>query len=321
METAQIEPVTQEKPADPTVAKSPLEAFLEGLTSENTARTYGYWLPILFKLMKITDNQLVNQLNQKIIDEKTVWRLAKTISEEKMKESGRRLALNALRSFMRFHDFEPPASKITFKRHATETEEGEEEAYLTKNQVDLIIQHAEPPYNLIFQLMYDNFWGAKEFLRFNNELNWEKIKTWIKKPDKEYYRINKKGRKGINKPFHSLISLELLRRIIKETKVPITTEHGTALGMENYRNSRIYLSAAFQRAKKAAKITDLETHGHVSLHELRDTARTQAQTAHVEPNVAEFMMGHSIDPNGYNKCWSSDEWVWTELKKMRSPGE
>jgi hypothetical protein len=171
--------------------------------------------------------------------------------------------------------------------------------------------------------MYENFWGSKEFLRFNSESNWTIIKGFLTQtPDAPYYRYNQpKGRKQNEKAYHSTISMQLLKKVIAGTSTPIRTERGTPLDMGNYSNSRNYLSAAFQNAVRRAQLTEQDTHGHVSLHELRDTRKTEATTHDVKYEVSEFAMGHVVDSRGYEKCWRDDRYVWNELSKLRNTTE
>ncbi len=37
--------------------------------------------------------------------------------------------------------------------------------------------------------------------------------------------------------------------------------------------------------------------------------------------VKRFVMGHTVDPMGYDHCWNDPDWVWSELVKMFDKNE
>ncbi len=51
------------------------------------------------------------------------------------------------------------------------------------------------------------------------------------------------------------------------------------------------------------------------LHELRDAFRTRYHKSLGDPLVAEFMMGHQVDPLGYNKAMDDIDYVKREYRK------
>lgn len=80
--------------------------------------------------------------------------------------------------------------------------------------------------------------------------------------------------------------------------------------MENYKSSRIALDSAW---KEALSRTDRE---RFKLHELRDTFKTAGTRSGAAYEVAEFALGHQLDPRGYEKCWSDEAWMWNEISKI-----
>jgi site-specific recombinase XerD len=51
-----------------------------------------------------------------------------------------------------------------------------------------------------------------------------------------------------------------------------------------------------------------------NLHEMRDTFRTQWAKTSASKDVAEFLMGHDVDPLGYNKAMQDVDWAREEYK-------
>ena len=58
-------------------------------------------------------------------------------------------------------------------------------------------------------------------------------------------------------------------------------------------------------------------HGHQgkNLHELRDVFRSQWAKSPAKGEVAEFLLGHSIDPLSYNKAWRDLQFYRQEYVK------
>ena len=194
---------------------------------------------------------------------------------------------------------------------------------------------ASKPYNLALKMMLHCGWGSGEFLKFNTAENWEQIRSTLAKMNgEEYVRIEMpKGRKRNRSPFYTLIPRALLQEVVdSKIPLPISTSHGYAmengkrknaingvlLDMNHHHSSRLYLERAFTTALKRAPIT-VKGNGKPSPHELRDTFRTQAGHVKCEPDVANFAMGHEIDPYQYNKIYEDEKFMWTELKKIYGP--
>jgi hypothetical protein len=199
-------------------------------------------------------------------------------------------------------------------------------------QAHAIAAAAARPYNLCFKLMLEAGWGIGEFLKFNTQDTWDQIKRFLAKNDRtEYFRYDFPSRKKNRYQFYSLIPIANLREIVDVVEVPIKASRGlnypeqkrtydsakgVVLNTEKYHCSAIYLDNAWRTAKKRAP-TQLA--GSPPIHELRDTFRTRATQAGCATEAAEFAMGHTIDPLGYNKCFYDEKWMWTQLRKIHSP--
>jgi len=57
----------------------------------------------------------------------------------------------------------------------------------------------------------------------------------------------------------------------------------------------------------------------VSPHEIRDLTRSRWQVSGADPLVAEFLMGHDIDPNAYNKFMKYEPWYLVQEYRKALP--
>ena len=73
------------------------------------------------------------------------------------------------------------------------------------------------------------------------------------------------------------------------------------------------VDSAFKTALKRSRINE---NGHLSPHDLRDVFRTEATIQGVDYDAREFAIGHTVDPRGYDKCYSDLNWLWKELTKI-----
>ena len=53
----------------------------------------------------------------------------------------------------------------------------------------------------------------------------------------------------------------------------------------------------------------------LNLHEFRDNFRSLWQKSGAASEAAEFMMGHVVDPLGYNKAFRDEKWLIGEYRK------
>jgi len=286
-----------------------LKVWLKGLP-DNTARAYGYWINRLLIIMKTDGEQILKDAKKDVV---AVWNRAKKKADE-LPDSGRHMALNAIRTYLRANGIYPPADRVTSRQQEVTGEAGDP-GYLTVDQVVTILKCSSHPYDYIFRLMYRAGMGAKEFLIFNTTQTWDRLKTQLKEhPEKPYFKFTYTGRKKHRIPFYTEIPTSTPRFILKAwPDVPFKTPRQVPLAMTNYRNSGKYLSLEFHEALKRAKIEN------AWLHVLRDSVRTEAQKAHVQDSPAEFIVGHKIaDHNLYEQCWRDEDYVWTELQKLHT---
>ncbi len=88
---------------------------------------------------------------------------------------------------------------------------------------------------------------------------------------------------------------------------------------KNQKSRTVYICAecghTFPTSNKIYKELIRNRYG-MSPHELRDLARSAWETSPAKGIVAEFFMGHSIDPNNYNKFFKTDpDWVKSQYRR------
>lgn len=300
--------------AEPAETRKPptidiVDMWLEGIENENTRITYGYAFKKLLKTMKINGEEALEQARG---DSARLWLSAKSTAAA-FKPSRRHKALNALRTFLRANGLFPPADRI-------KSPPKKPSIRITWAEAVTIIKAARSPYNLIFNLMLHCGWGDQQFLQFNTKESWETIKGKLaSKPEASRYRHEFSSRKTNPQPWSSLIPTKQLREIL-DSKVPLPfrTWRGARLDMTNYKSSRMALATAFREAVNRTNIPNKE---RIVLHEFRDTFKTTGTISGTAYEAAEFALGHTVDPRGYEKCWSDEEWMWGELSKIFDKNE
>jgi hypothetical protein len=179
----------------------------------------------------------------------------------------------------------------------------------------MIADAAAPPYRWIYRMQLHCGWGIGEFFEWNRRENWEVARKALQEyPTPEYYRFEFSERKSNDQPFHTLIPGFVLHEILDATSsFPPKTEGGKPVNHENYGNSKACVDSAF---KTALKRSGIKVSGHLSPHDLRDVFRTEATIQDFDYDAREFAIGHTVDPRGYDKCYSALGWLWKELSRI-----
>lgn len=282
----------------------PLELWLSGIENSLTLDSYKRYVPLLIASMRMTPQSCLEAARGNVSE---TWLKAKAAAKKISSERGRLIGLYGLRKYWRVYGLFPPADglrKAKRKRPLTE---------MTWEQALKLSTAAEPPYNLIFKLMLHTGIGTHEFLEFNTQHTWTEIREYLRSnPEKEYFSFTYMSRKTNEQPFRIFPPAPLLKEIFAgKVRLPFVTKGGAALNLDNYRNSRAYVEAAFRRARKKAGLPI-----ELGAHDFRDTFKTVASRKLVAYEVKRFVMGHAVDAMGYDHCWNDSDWVWRELSKM-----
>jgi integrase len=228
-----------------------------------------------------------------------------------IKPSMRSIAYAAVRSFLRTHGEFPPYDRLQRPGKVRRS------ARITWAQASKICDAAAAPYRHLFRLQLHCGWGIGEFFEWNRQENWDAARKLLQQfPRPEYYQFEFPGRKTNDQPFYSLIPTLALDEIYaSEAPLPLATRLHP-LDHAHYLASKNAVDSAF---KTALQRSGIAVNGHLSPHDLRDTFRTEATIRGVDYDAREFALGHTVDPRGYDKCYSDLGWLWKELSKLYIP--
>ena len=287
------------------VLSDPLEDWLRGLDRPHTRQTYRTALKRLSDVTGLTPGQMLAEAQANM---KLFWIRVKAEAVT-LTPHMRNSACSALRSYLRAYGEFPPNDRLRHPRKVRHR------ARITWDQALRICDAASPPYRYMFRMQLHCGWGVGEFYEWNRPENWEQGKIAIHAyPPPEYYPFEFSRRKSNDQPFYTLIPAFLLNEIYtSDVQFPLCSRRGQPLGQEHYHTSQVNVSSAFKTALQRSGIT---ANGHLSPHDFRDVFRTETTIKGVDYDAREFALGHTIDPRGYDKCYSDLAWLWKELSKL-----
>lgn len=114
MTKATTETVDMENPLNKWLLRQDVKTE-EFLIPENTRRSYRYWVLRLFKILRTDEVKFLKNTRQHRSEEGNiddVWKELKDAGD-KLPQSGKRIALNAVRAYLRFSGIFPPADHGT----------------------------------------------------------------------------------------------------------------------------------------------------------------------------------------------------------------
>lgn len=287
----------------------PVDLWLSGIANVNTRGTYEICLKMLMELMHMDGNKLFQEARK---DVAMLWLKAKSTAKKIRSPVERNTSLYALRSFLKAIGKEAPNTPLE-KVHV------KKKVYFIWQNAEKVIEVADPPYNFIFWLMRDCCWGITEFLKFNTENTWQAIKEFFQEnPNAEYYRHGFDFRKSNPQPYYTLIRSRILKEILQsKIPLPIATPRNKPLQLTSYKNSKTYIETAFKKAlAKSGFIPPRDFPDNPGPHDFRDAWDTEADEQGVAETARKFVMGHTVDRLGYNKCYNNEKWMWKQLRRM-----
>ena len=198
-----------------------------------------------------------------------------------------------------------------------------------KNRGDLkpeeirdVILSSNPMYQAIFLSMLQGGMGQEE-LTYWNENGWESLKEHLKQ-ESDIIRVDLPGRKTrkFEKGFYTLLGPDAIQAI--RNYLPHRPGGADAIfiaqggGPPGKRAIRTYWLRHLRKLGIVTPRVNNDDHGYRTgkgLHELRDSFRSLWEKTPAKASVAEFIMGHTVDPLEYNKAFRDEVWVMKEYRK------
>ena len=200
---------------------------------------------------------------------------------------------------------------------------------LRPEHIKKVILSSKPMYQALFLSMFEAAMGLQEVMYWN-ENGWPSLYEQLQ-ANADVVKIDLPGRKkNRNKQsYYTLVGGDALRALKgyigddldPNRKAIFLNVYGVPLKREGvnayWRRTLIRLGII-----TPVKIDKQEHGGTVrygyGLHELRDNFRTLWSRSTASSDIGEFLMGHSIDPLGYNQIYRDEEYA-KEQYKMALP--
>ncbi|GAH94845.1 unnamed protein product [marine sediment metagenome] len=271
------------------------------------------------------------------------------VSTLKLRMNSKRREYSSIRSFFMHNRAELPRDSSFKIRSETPPVLGT----LTVDEIRDVVMSSKPRYQSVILSMFQGGMGLAEFDYWN--LNgWESLREALRK-NPDVIRIDMPGRKSsLNKRlFHTMIGGDAIRAIQAYLPMRPTEEEAEAMfraaeeerKVQAEEEGRDYKPRAFSYAifytNRGTPITTAALDSYwfrnlirlgivkrrpkdkrhtgtrygKNLHELRDVFRSQWEKSPVKGSVADFMMGHQVDPLLYNKAHRDGAWVRREYRK------
>jgi hypothetical protein len=173
-------------------------------------------------------------------------------------------------------------------------------------------------YRAVFLSMFQAGLGGGE-LRYWSAHGLEDLRRQLRE-NTRFIRIELPGRKHFRnvRPFYTFLARdasEAVRFYMEERpdgQDIFLTAYGTRLTyptMLDYWYKRLERLGILRR-----RIGDTSARYGKNMHELRDLFRTRWHRSGADPLVAEFALGHTVDPLGYNKVMEQPSYVLSQYK-------
>ena len=190
---------------------------------------------------------------------------------------------------------------------------------LTVENIRDLVLSSKLPYRACLLAMFSGGMGLSEIIYWSNN-GAADLKEALKR-NRDYVRVDLPGRKKARnrRPFYTIImgdALDQLRKWMAARPGDAETIFVNQYG-DGFTKQALYMY--WLRHMKALGIIEPgEDSSHRTgrnPHELRDCFRSQWEKSPAKGSVAEYAMGHQIDPLEYNKAFRDEAWVVKEFRK------
>lgn len=190
---------------------------------------------------------------------------------------------------------------------------------LTIENVRDLANRSKHAYKAVFLSMFQGGMGLEEFEYWNLH-GYPNLVKQINE-GKNIIRINQPGRKSAknDRPYYTLIGGDAFEAI--KDYLPHRPE-GTAI-FYNQMGGQLLKGSVWHYWRRSIEAMGLIKKGSkgtanrygLNPHEIRDLFRSQWEKSSAKGSVAEYMMGHQVDPLEYNKAFRDEGFTRREYKK------
>jgi len=203
---------------------------------------------------------------------------------------------------------------------------------LTSDDIRLFLLSSDRTYQAVFLCRFQSGMDWKLFEWWNKN-GWEDLQKQLETAE-DIIRIEIPGRSKLKNPhrFHTYIGPDAIaalrnyipfrQKVIGEQYI-FYTRHRRPV---SYHSSGRYWRRHMRRigimkpkAERSGTIMPYgvtKEHTGMPMHEMRDVFRTRWRKSGVHIDIAEFMMGHKIDPLNYDKACQDEEWTALQYRKV-----
>ena len=222
-----------------------------------------------------------------------------------------------MRSFFMHNRAELPKDPHFRMRSDTPPVEGT----LTIEELRDVVVSASPVYRAVLLSIFQGGMSETEFWYWNTN-GWEQLREALR-GDADIVKVSLPGRKKRRnvRPYYTYIGPDALKAI--RNWIPHRPEDAEAIFTNQYLKPigpnavKLY----WKRHLRKLGLVKPKRNGYSgnrygkNLHEIRDVFRTQWEKTPAKGSVAEFMMGHVVDPLEYNKAFRDENWTKGEYYK------
>lgn len=305
------------------------KARLAPTTARNAMYTLHYFMDWVkegsSKFAKMDPDQLVehqkaagNGEQYEILDEVQSY-----ILSLKGRHSTKKNKYNTIRGFFKANRAPLPLEDFNIRGDVPKVQ-----GVLTVTDIKNIVLSSKAVYRAIWLCMFQGGMGQDELVYWSDNGLRKLVKDLKATP--EYVRVDLPGRKGAKneKPYYTIIigdSLDALREWMKvrPDKKKNRDEPTTSIFVNQF-GEPITKKATYTYwlrhlrdlgLMEKPKDANSSTRYGRNPHEIRDVFRSMWEKSPAKGSVAEYMMGHKVDPLEYNKAFRDEDWVRKEYMK------
>jgi len=216
-----------------------------------------------------------------------------------------------IRSFFAHNRAELPKDPTFIMRSQVEKVRGT----LTVEELRDVILSSKPVYRGVFLSIFQGGMGLEEFSYFNQ--NGLVSLTEQLRHSPKLVRIDLPGRKAKRNddPYHTYIGPDAIKSI--RDYLLIRPEGGDAIFLNQLKDPISPKAASVYWTRHLVKLGFIKLTPDAgagarygkNMHEIRDVFRSQWEMSPAKPSVAEYIMGHVVDPLDYNKAHRNEAWT------------